>query len=581
MAQVKASNRILIVDDNAEIHRDFARIFATSETSTLDELEQELFGGPLRSHREPLRVDSALQGRDGLQKVVAARQTADPYFLAFVDMRMPPGWDGLETTGRILEADPCIQVVIVTAFSDYDWDQMTEALGENDRVLILKKPFDEVEVLQLARTQREKWRLTRESQLRMAELETIVEHRTSALAALNARLSVIIEASPIGIISVDALGTIKSWNPAVEVILGVSQSRAVGEPVKTICPPIHDVVARWLRYEGPHTLETEMRREDDTMVDVVISVARLMDEHGAASGLILSVCDVSERKKSEKERAAMEERLRQAQKLESIGQLAAGVAHEINTPLQYVGDNVDFLKYSFDGLRQLIDRYEEAVLRGARDRLGEHDIDALARAKQEVDFEYLREEVPHAIAHAAGGLATVSKIVVALKAFSHPDESDKAVCDLNGAIENTVIVCKNEWKHVAKVELDLEPTLPLVPCVVGEVNQVILNLIVNAAQAIGEVRSDGGGRIVVSSRHEDGFVVVRVQDDGPGIPESMRHRVFDPFFTTKPVGKGSGQGLALAHAVIAERHGGEIEFESTLGQGTTFVVRLPVSPNSE
>lgn len=283
--------------------------------------------------------------------------------------------------------------------------------------------------------------------------------------------------------------------------------------------------------------------------------------------------DISERKR-------MEAELAQAQKLESIGQLAAGIAHEINTPSQYIGDNTRFLQEAFDDLDGLLGHFDR-LLQAAKDgRLSDELTAEVEAAVEEAGLEYLTEEIPKAIRQSQEGVERVATIVRAMKEFSHPGGEQKQAIDLNRAIENTVTVSRNEWKYVADLTTDFEPTLPPVACHPSEINQVILNIIVNAAQAIGEVVGESPqrkGAITIRSRRDGDFAEISITDTGKGIPEEIRAKVFDHFFTTKDVGKGTGQGLTIAYAVVVEKHGGTIHFETESGKGTTFIVRLPIA----
>jgi PAS domain S-box-containing protein len=297
-----------------------------------------------------------------------------------------------------------------------------------------------------------------------------------------------------------------------------------------------------------------------------------------------TVRDLSERIRADKQRAAIEVQLRHAQKLESIGQLAAGIAHEINTPTQYVGDNLRFLQDAFKDLLQLLRSYAELLAASRQGPAGETLIAATESAVQKADLEYLMAEIPKAIEQSLGGVDRVAKIVRAMKEFSHPGAKEKTRTDLNHAIDSTITVARNEWKYVADLKTDFAPALPLVPCLPDEFNQVILNLIINAAHAIADVVGEGNkgkGTITVSTRRLDAQVEVRIQDTGTGIPEKTRNRIFEPFFTTKPVGKGTGQGLAIARSVVVDKHGGTIDFETETGKGTTFIIRLPLAANKE
>ncbi len=268
-----------------------------------------------------------------------------------------------------------------------------------------------------------------------------------------------------------------------------------------------------------------------------------------------------------------------SEKLASIGQLAAGIAHEINTPTQYAGDNVRFLRDAFNDLGTLFKKYvqlPEALKEGVA---AQELVREVKSTIEEADLDYLKDEIPRAIEQTLEGMERISGIVRSMKEFSHPGVKEKTAVDINRAIENTITVSRNEWKYVAEIETDLDPSLPLVPCLPGELNQVFLNLIINAAQAIGDVAgdgSDGKGLIRISTCKDGGYVEIRFSDTGPGIPEEIQTKIFDPFFTTKEVGTGTGQGLAISRSVILEKHGGDLSFETESGKGTTFVIRLPV-----
>ncbi|WP_285557234.1 PAS domain-containing protein [Actinoplanes regularis] len=307
---------------------------------------------------------------------------------------------------------------------------------------------------------------------------------------------------------------------------------------------------------------------DGRNLPVAYSAAPLRVGPATVGGLVVVFRDITE----EKQRRQREIESRHAQKLESLGRLSAGIAHEINTPIQFVGDNTRFLASSAQALIDLLLVYREGLGLSATSEPSPWR-DRLERAEEEADLEYLTEEVPLAVNQSLEGIERVASLVRAMKVFSYKDAGTAAYADLNEALESTLTVARNEVKYVADVVLDLGD-LPHVLCHVGDLNQVFLNLLVNAADAM--LGRDGRGTITVTSRKDGPDAVITITDDGSGIPEELHKVIFEPFFTTKEVGKGTGQGLPLAHAVVVEKHGGTIELSSAPGEGTTFVLRLPV-----
>jgi two-component system, NtrC family, sensor kinase len=314
--------------------------------------------------------------------------------------------------------------------------------------------------------------------------------------------------------------------------------------------------------------ECALRRNDGSATPVLKSACVL--EFDGERVLLETFVDLTTRKQLEAE-------LSHARKLEAVGQLAAGIAHEINTPAQYVGDSMHFLEDAFEAQAAVIGAYRKALGELCATPGHENVAEAVREAEQEADMEFVEAHTPGALARCFEGLARVSTIVRAMKEFAHPDQREKSPADLNQAVQTTLVIARNEYKYVAEVTTELGE-LPLVECHVGDLNQVFLNLIVNAAHAIGDIVKDTGdkGRIVVRSSHEGASVVFEFEDTGSGIPETIAHRIFEPFFTTKEVGKGSGQGLAIARSVVVDKHHGSLTFRSAPGKGTTFVVRLPI-----
>jgi signal transduction histidine kinase len=276
----------------------------------------------------------------------------------------------------------------------------------------------------------------------------------------------------------------------------------------------------------------------------------------------------------ERERMGIE--LQLAQKLESVGRLAAGLAHEINTPIQYVGDSVHFLKSAFESLAGLFAAYRAAMTDEADDELLADRIARLRAMEIESDLDFLSQEVPKAFERTLEGIERVTVIVRAMKEFAYPDASEHVAADLNHALQTTLIVARSEYKHVACLETQLGE-LPAVICNVGELNQVFLNLIINAAHAIEDSGKDASvGRISIMTQAIDDMVHITVRDNGCGIPAANMEKIFDPFSTTKQVGRGTGQGLAIARSIVVDRHGGRLDVSSTPGEGTQFVMVLPV-----
>ena len=305
----------------------------------------------------------------------------------------------------------------------------------------------------------------------------------------------------------------------------------------------------------------------------------MRDVAGSIIGTFGLSTDVTAQKNGEAERAHLQLQLTQAQKLESIGRLAAGIAHEINTPSQYVNDNISYVGKAMMDVERLLVAHTALVAWLESQGPVPREAASILAPVSEVEQVMLRREIPAALTDALDGMARITKIVRAMKSFSHPGGEKMAPTDLNQTIENTLIVCRNEWKYVAEVETHYADDLPLVPCLGGDFSQVILNLVVNAAHAIksgGAGDSGQMGRITVTTLVDGEWAEVRIADSGTGIPESVRPHIFEPFFTTKEVGMGTGQGLAMARAVIVGRHKGTLGFETETGRGTTFIIRLPL-----
>ncbi len=579
--------RILVIDDNPAIHDDFRKIFGgAGDSESLNAAEESLFGETTTiTKRKGYTIDSAHQGQDGFACVQKALAEGQPYAMAFVDVRMPPGWDGIETIARIWEVYPDLQVVICTAYSDYSWDEMNQKLGHSDRAVILKKPFDNVEVLQLAGALTEKWRLLQQSRKHTSELEATITQRTGELRTSEQRFRLINECSPVGVFETDAAGACLHANPRCLAIIGLTLEQCLGNGWAGRLHPedAAEVVSEWnnvVATGGAFNREHRFQWPDGTVRWVHCHTSPIV-ENNIIVGHVGTLTDITERKSAEAERKGMELQIQQGQKLESIGRLAAGVAHEINTPTQYIGDNTQFVRDSFQDLLPVLNAPRKLLDAFRDNRMTAELLLATEAVLKKADVDYLIEEIPKAVAQSLEGVERVAKIVRAMKEFSHPGTEDKTQVDLNHAIDSTLTVARTEWKYVAELVTEFDPTLPPVICLPGEFNQVILNLTVNAAHAIADTIKEGDtakGTITVTTKRDGDWAEVRIRDSGTGIPEHARAKIFDPFFTTKGVGKGTGQGLAIAHSVITDKHGGTIAFETEMGKGTVFIIRIPIAP---
>ncbi|MGA8110249.1 MAG: PAS domain S-box protein, partial [Acidobacteriaceae bacterium] len=361
---------------------------------------------------------------------------------------------------------------------------------------------------------------------------------------------------------------ITSLNRLAEQTMGYSREEATRMNLCDLveaaeCESARRMVAQMVAGEAPRKFEIGIRTRDQRRVTLEVN-PRLIYRDGSPVGMQAIARDITGRDLAEME-------LRQAQKLESVGRLASGIAHEINTPMQFVGDNVRFLKDSFHQIQELLGR-----LRAFCERSGPAFAAEFERLGEQLDAEYLLREIPEALGQTEEGVERVVTIVRAMKEFAHPESRGHIRADLNKALLNTLTVARNELKYVADVETDFGE-LPMVVCSVSDLNQVFLNLLVNAGHAIGDAFRNTGnkGTIRIHTETQDNQVIIAIADNGGGIPESIRDRIFDPFFTTKEVGRGTGQGLAIARSVV-ERHKGTLTFQSDVGRGTTFFVRLPV-----
>ena len=382
----------------------------------------------------------------------------------------------------------------------------------------------------------------------------------------------ILDSAADGIFITNALGIIVSGNRAAHKMFGYSVDEFSGKHIGLIRPPeyMDGLVEKFAEMasgdvEPYQVFDQQGLRKDGSCFSIEFSVSLVGD--GLDTKVVLVVRDVSER-------ATLEEQLNQAQKLESIGQLAAGIAHEINTPIQYVNDNMRTISEYLVDIESLSNGYQQLLTQLEAQNVLSEQVATIRKLEQECDLEFMLEDAPAAMLQSLEGITRVSEIVKAMKNFSPSGSGQVSLLDINEAISNTLIVARNEYKYIADIETNLAE-IPLVECHAGELNQVFLNLIVNAAHAIEEKGSQRGLIRISTSVPEPGYIEVCVSDNGCGIPEEVRHKVFDPFFTTKEVGKGTGQGLNLAFQTIERKHNGRIFLDTRVGEGTQFRLKIP------
>lgn len=385
-------------------------------------------------------------------------------------------------------------------------------------------------------------------------------------------IRIILESLPVGIMLVKPDDhRIALVNKMTCSLFGAPAEQIVGRechdficPAERGCCPITDLG------QVIDQAERQLIGSDRREIPVLKSVIEI--QYNGESHLLESFIDITERKHLEAQAV-------HSKKLESIGQLAAGIAHEINTPTQFVNDNLRFLQDSFSDIKSLISLQEDlkkAIVDESKAKSILAEIECIEEA---IDLEFLLEDIPNAIVQGREGAGRIAEIVAAMKAFSYPGQSEKVAVDINEAIRTTVTVTRSEWKYVAELELDLADDLPMVQGYLGDINQAMLNIIVNAAHAIAEKKEeqpDFKGLITISTRLTDDWLEIHIGDNGPGVPENILDCVFDPFFTTKEVGKGTGQGLTIAQKVVEGMHSGKLRIETEKDRGSTFIILLPL-----
>jgi two-component system cell cycle sensor histidine kinase/response regulator CckA len=562
-----ANHRILIIDDNPSIHEDFRKILCRRDSRPPGFVDAKalLFGPELgESGRTVFEIDSAFQGEEGLDKVRQALAEGRPYALTFVDIRMPPGWDGVETVGRLWKCDPCLQTVICTAYSDYSWGEMTRQLGESDNLVILKKPFDNIEVLQLAHAFTRKWELYHQLQGRLADLDQRVRDRTSELLSANEQLKRQIaerlqveealrlseerfakafRSSPLPLAIQSVAGEkYVDVNAGFATVTGFTREELIGHTSAELGiwsdEAGGDAIRERFREKALlRDMPCRLRTKAGHLRDIRLSVEFLELER--ESCILIIVQDITEQ-------LQLENQLRQAQKMEAIGQLAAGIAHDFNNILTVIQGHTSLL-------------------------LSEKSPDSS-------DYQPL-QAVSEASARAA-------RLIRQLLAFSHRQVMQFRTLDIRETLSAISMMLPQMLGEHIKVKIETARELPLINADTGMLEQVLINLAINSRDAM-----PNGGRLVIAAHgvnlgpdvlrgnpdaRPGDYLCLSVADSGCGMSRETMARIFDPFFTTKPVGKGTGLGLATAYG-IAKQHGGWIEVQSEISGGTTFQVFIPAS----
>ncbi|MCP4688947.1 MAG: PAS domain S-box protein [Desulfobacterales bacterium] len=555
------THRVIIIDDNPDIYDDFRMILQPpGDSSSVEALRAEILGEDARPVASDViyELDAATQGREGYEKIKRAREENQPYSLAFVDIRMPPGWDGLETVENIWPVDPDIQIVICTAYSDHSWEDIAERLGAVDRLLILKKPYDYIEVAQLASALTTKWELAKQAAMKMTEMDRIVEERTKDLAKAHKglkeseeRFRTLVEHAADAIFTHDLEGRLLDVNQWACHVLGYSRD-------ELLTMKIQDLVAEeaseekehgrrfWenLQPDRPVTFECAYASKDCRVTPVEVRISRIQL---TGQKLIFALArDITERKKAQEQRREIELQAQRSQKMESLNVMAESIAHNFNNLLHVV--------------------------------IGHHDFALSALPPDSKIAEYLRKAD-----RAAKNAAELSTLMLTYVGYGKGAVQSVNITELIEDISELVWASAPE--NVAGKSI-LAPNLPEIHGFPDQLNQLVMNLVTNATEAIG----DENGSVIIETGEmacdraylarsyvndnlaEGRYVFIEVKDDGCGMDDEVMSRIFDPYFSTKFIGRGLGLAAVLG---IVRRHKGAVIVNSEPGKGATVRVLFP------
>ena len=539
-----------------------------------------------------------LEAGDGNKALQLCREK-QPHIL-LTDLRMPE-LDGLELIRTLVKEYPELPVIIISGLGTMSdviealrcgaWDYLTKPITDLDILThSISKALERVRHLRRekryqANLEEEIKKRTQELQERNKQLEQEMRERKvqeGLLSHARQEWEHTIDVMPDMIAIVDREHAIVRMNKTMLNQLKQPHKKLVGKKCyhcvhNQESPPDYCPHTKLLQDGKTHRAEIY---EEHLGGHCEIIVTPYYDPDGTLLGSIHITRNINEQKKETWEKEKLQSQLLHAQKLESVGRLAAGIAHEINTPTQFIGTNIAFLDEAEQDIADFITQIQEIAEKAPQEVNA-----AIAKALEEMDWDYLSQEIPLAINQSYEGVKRVRSIVRAMKEFSHPGNKEKTALNLNQLINTTVTVARNEWKYVANIELNLDPELPKIPLLADEMGQVVLNMIVNAAHAIAErpesTSEKEKGLISITTQKGKKGVELHIRDSGQGIPEEAKPRIFDPFYTTKTVGKGTGQGLTISHDVITEKHDGTITFESEQGKGTHFIITLPLDSSTE